>query len=267
MQPKIVNKRLCLAVSHMHGDHVLGIPGLLLSLGLSSRTRELMVLGPRGIRGFVRDVLRYIGAMTPYAILFHEVRDGSEGEFCGVKVRVALGRHTATNYAYRLDGREKPGRFHPERAMALGVPRGPLWKRLQNGFPVTVDDKIVEPKEVVEPSTRGASIGYSGDTRPSRKLVDLFRNVDVLISEATYLDEDRGRALENLHSTASEAARLAAEAGARHLILTHFSSRYKDPLVLLEEARRIFPRVYLAREGRRFLLTPEDLLSRDEPFY
>ena len=251
----------------MHGDHVLGIPGLLLSLGLSGRTRELVVLGPRGIRGFVKDVLKHIGAMTPYTILFHEVKDGAEGEFCGVKVRVALGRHTITNYAYRLDGREKPGKFHPERAMALGVPRGPLWKRLQDGFPVVVGDRIVEPNEVVEPPTKGASIGYSGDTRPSKKLVNLFRNVDILVSEATYLDADRGRALENLHSTASEAAMLAAEAGVKHLILTHFSSRYKDPSVLLDEAREIFPRVYLAREGRRFLLTPGDLLSRDEPFY
>ncbi len=263
---KYVNKGLCVLISHMHGDHVLGLPGLLLSLSLQGRTREVHLLGPRGIGGFVEEVLRRIRAGLTFDVEVREVRDGLELEACGARIRAALGRHGIPSYAYRMEFR-RPGKFHPERARELGVPMGPLWKALQGGSPVRVGDRIVRPEDVMDPVEVRVSIAYSGDTRPSRRLLELFRGVDLLIHEATFSERDRRRALEDMHSTAREAGRVAARAGARYLILTHFSNRYRDLEVLLNEARREFPRSYLAREGATFRLTPEGLFLGDQPLY
>lgn len=251
-------------ISHMHGDHVLGVPGLLLSLSLSGRTREVQLLGPRGLRGFVESALERMRAGLTFGLEFHEARDGLELSMCGATVRASLGRHSAPNYAYRVEFR-RPGKFHPERAEALGIPRGPLWKALQAGSPISVGGRLVRPEEVMDPVEVKVSIAYSGDTRPTAGLIDLFRGADILVHEATFSWAHRRKALENLHSTARDAARMAARAGVRYLVLTHFSNRYADAGVLLEEARRVFPSSYLAREGRTFSLAPEGLLLRDQP--
>ncbi|MGC8555751.1 MAG: ribonuclease Z [Conexivisphaera sp.] len=261
---KYVNKRMCVLASHMHGDHVLGIPGLLLSLSLQGRTREVHLLGPRGLRGFVLTALEYMRAGLTFGLEFHDVSDGFELDICGSRIRAALGRHTAPNYAYRLEFR-RPGKFHPERAEALGVPKGPMWKALQGGSPVNASGRIVRPEDVMDPVEVRTSVAYSGDTRPTRRLVRFFSGADLLIHEATFSEADRRRAVENLHSTAREAGRVAARAGVRFLILTHFSNRYSDAGILLREATKEFERTYLAREGRTFALTPEGLLLRDQP--
>jgi|GEM_PF-141004 len=261
---RYVNRKLCVLVSHMHGDHVLGIPGLLLSLSLSGRTKEVHLLGPRGLKGFVGAALDYMRAGLTFGLSFHDASDGMELELCGADVRAALGRHTAPNYAYRIDFR-KPGKFHPERAEALGVPKGSLWKALQGGSPVNANGRLVMPEDVMDPLELRTSIAYSGDTRPTHRLVELFRGADLLIHEATFSAGDRRRAVENLHSTAREAGRVARRAGVGYLVLTHFSNRYRDVDPLVEEAMKEFPRVYPAREGRTFVLTPEGLLLRDQP--
>ncbi|MGC9176903.1 MAG: ribonuclease Z [Conexivisphaera sp.] len=261
---RYVNRKLCILISHMHGDHVLGIPGLLLSLSLSGRTREVHLMGPRGLRGFLVTALDRMRAGLTFEVDFHDVRDGLELEICGATVRTALGRHTAPNYAYRLDFR-RPGKFHPERARALKVPVGPLWKTLQAGASVNVSGRTVRPEDVLDPLEVRTSIAYSGDTRPTRRLMELFRGADLLVHEATFSTRDRGRALENMHSTAKEAGRVAARAGVKHLVLTHFSNRYRDLDLLLREARKEFQNVHLAKEGRTFVLAPEGLLLRDQP--
>jgi len=251
----------------MHGDHVLGLPGLLLSLGLAGRTREVTVVGPRGVKGFIESTFRHLKAHPPYRIIVITARSGLSVEVCGVRITAKLGEHSVANYAYRIDGKSIPGKFHPEKAVALGVPRGPLWKALQSGRPVRIGDRVIRPEEVVEPPRKGPSIGYSGDTRPVGRLRKLFEGVDVLVFEATYLGRDKQKAVENKHSTAEEAARLAAESNARYLVLTHFSNRYRELDAFLDEAKEVFPNVYLAKEGRIFYLFPESFSFRDEPLY
>lgn len=262
---RVVNKKLYVLVSHLHGDHALGVPGLLLSLGLLGRKREVVLIGPRGLKSLVTNALRILDASLPYDLRFHRVKNGFCIDFASFSIRAVVGRHSSPNYAYRIDEHEKPGRFHPDKATELGVPRGPLWKKLQLGEPVVVDGRVVRPESVVDPPIKGVSVGYSGDTRPTKKLVDFFKGVDVLVFESTYASRDRDKALVNLHTTASEAAEIALRCRARYLILTHFSSRYSSLDEILEEARRIFPNTFLAKEGRLFSLSPQGLFLRDEP--
>ena len=262
---KVVNKKLYIPVSHLHGDHALGVPGLLLSLGLSGRRRDLTILGPRGLKSLVLRTLKLLDASLPYPLNLYDVKDGFQMDFSSFTIRAVLGRHSTPNYAYRIDEFSKPGKFHPDKAMKLGVPRGPLWKKLQLGIPVVVNDRVIRPEDVVDPPVRGLSLGYSGDTRPTSKIIRFFKNVDVLIFESTYAGRDRDKAVTNLHSTSIEAAEVARKCGARYLILTHFSSRYESVDKMLEEARSIFPNTFLAKEGRLFTLSLHGLVFRDEP--
>jgi ribonuclease Z len=157
--------------------------------------------------------------------------------------------HRLFALGYRVDERPRPGRFDVERARELGVPEGPLWGRLQAGDDVTLDDgRMIQSLEVLGPSRPGKSVAYCLDTRPCAASVELARGVDLLIHEATYTEELAAEAREYGHSTAAQAARTARDAGARRLLITHFSTRYPDPAVLLEEARAIFPETILAED-------------------
>jgi len=166
-------------------------------------------------------------------------------------VPYAVDHRGARALGYAVVEDERKGRFNPDHARELGIPEGPLWGRIHRGESVTLDDgRVIEPHVLVGPRRSGRSLAITGDTRPSDATIEAARGADLLVHEATFADEEAARAAETGHSTAREAARVAAAAGVRRLALTHFSARYsRDPGELLREAREQFDEVVLARDG------------------
>jgi len=235
-------------ITHLHGDHVLGLLGLIQTMSLLGRERPLHIYGPRGLGGFLEAVSRFISP-PEFPLIIHRVHRGVIHRGGDYRVEAVEAEHEGECWSYAIIEDPRPGRFHPERARRLGVPEGPLWKRLQRGEDITLSDgRVVKSRDVVDPPRRGRRIVYSGDTRPNRRLIELARGADVLIHEATFHDELRDRAIRDGHSTAREAAEAAAQAGVKLLVLTHISARYPDPKPLLEEARSIFPKVLVAED-------------------
>lgn len=240
-------------VTHLHGDHVLGLPGLLQTMALLDRKRKLEVYGPVGIRAFVEAIQKTVQFALSFPVEITEIEDADvvceEKEY---KVHAVPVDHVVLSLAYALIEKPRPGKFNPKRAKALGVPEGPLWARLQNGSTVKLSNgRVVKPEEVVGKPRQGRKIVYSGDTRPTRELVRLAENADILIHDATFDDQLKDRAAEDGHSTPSQAAETAKNAGAKRLILTHISARYEKTSLLLKQARKIFPRTQVAEDFLR----------------
>jgi ribonuclease Z len=237
-------------VTHLHGDHFNGLPGLLGTLGLEGRTRALVIAGPPRI-GEVLQYLQRAGSLGTGQLEVRIVEQsgaGNEIDLPGFEVQSRALFHRIETYGYRIALPERPGTLDVEKADAMGIPRGPLLGMLKAGRPVTLaDGRVVQPDELVGPKQRGQSMAYALDTMPCPAAVELGRDVDVLVHEATYehgraeLARDRG------HSTGVEAARIAAEAGAATLLLTHFSPSVAGEAVA-EEARTIHPRIVAAED-------------------
>ena len=181
----------------------------------------------------------------------HEVRAGEAVQREGCRLVPFATEHKIASVGWALVEDERPGKFHPERATALGVPFGPLYGELQRGRGVTLPDgRRVEPADVLDGARRGRRLVVTGDTRPCAATVEAARGADLLIHDSTFGDAEAPRALETLHSTAREAARVAREAGVARLLLTHLSTRYdRDTGTLLEQARPEFPGVEVASDG------------------
>lgn len=235
-------------LSHMHADHVAGLPGLFLTVSNAGRTEPMHIYGPAGTIEVITG-LRVIAPWLRYDMVIHELDDGDTFELpSGLRGTVAAGDHRMPVLAYRLDAPRSPG-FLPDRAEALGVPRR-LWSVLQRGEPVEVDGRTIEPGEVMTSPREGVSLGLVTDTRPTDGIRDLVRGVDLLVSEATYGDDaDLPKALEHKHMTYREAATQAREARARHLWLTHFGASMDDPHAFDANAREVFPNVELGHAG------------------
>ncbi|MBS7609392.1 ribonuclease Z [Candidatus Bathyarchaeota archaeon] len=247
-------------ITHLHGDHTLGLPGLIQTMDMVGRAKPLRIFGPPGIRGFIEFTVRSVGAKPSYGLQISETSTpGSILEAKEYIVRTALAEHGSFALAYALEEKQRPGRFYPEKARALGVPEGFLWGRLQRGHNVRLKDgKIVKPEEVLGPPRRGLKIVYSGDTRPSEAIIELSKEADLLIHDGTFEGSLSEKAREEGHSTALEAAEVALKAGVKRLVLTHISARYEDTKPLLEEARKIFPNSSIAEDFLRLRLKYED---------
>jgi ribonuclease Z len=254
------HRKMKVFVSHMHGDHVLGLPGLLQTMSLFDRNQKLEVYGPIGVKAFIKAIQRTVQFVLTFPIEIHEIE--AEGMVCDEKeyqVQAARTDHLIPSLAYALVEKPRPGRFSPETARALGIPEGPLWSKLQQGKEVrTSTGKIIKPKLVVGAPRPGRKIAYSGDTRPTESLVKVAENADLLIHEATLSDELLERAKEDGHSTPSQAAEIARKARVKRLILTHVSSRYKDTQQLLEQAQKIFPNVEMAEDFMKIDMSLSD---------
>ena len=240
-------------ITHLHGDHFNGLPGLLSTMGLDRRTRGLGLTGPQGIREYLNLLERLRVAFLTYPVELRQFNSLAEStvvyETAEYSVSALALDHRLFALGYRIDERPRLGRFNVEQARKLGVPEGPLWGRLQSGEDVRlVDDSVVRSSDVMGAERPGKSVAYCLDTRPCAMAVQLARNVDLLIHEATYTEEFASEAQQYGHSTAAQAARTARDAGARRLLITHFSTRFPDPTPLLEEARAIFPDTILAED-------------------
>ncbi|HEX8966951.1 MAG TPA: ribonuclease Z [Chloroflexota bacterium] len=229
-------------ISHVHGDHVTGLPGLLLSQGNSGRSEPVHIVGPPGL-GPVLDGLRAAAPYLPFEVHFRPLSSGDCFPLDDLTVSCVAAEHRVDCLAYRLDLPRLP-RFLAARAQALGVPRD-AWKRLQHGE--TIGD--VRPADVLGPPRRGLSVGLVVDTRPTGAIADLVTGVNLLVCEGTFgSDDDQPRAVETRHMTFREAALLARQAGAERLVLTHFSPAVVDPQAFAASARDIFPETVVGHD-------------------
>jgi ribonuclease Z len=235
-------------LTHLHGDHVLGTPGLIQSMTLQRREEQLDIYGPRGTHDFLQGVSNTLGG-PGFPVAVNELNEpGVIYKSKRFHIETCRATHRLEAWSYAVVESPRPGRFHPDKAKKLEVPEGVLWKRLQEGEDVEVDGVVVKSCDVCDAPRPGRRIVYTGDTKPSDSIVELARGADLLIHEATFGDELSERAEEDGHSTVSQAAGVAARAGVKRLILTHISSRYGDTKPLLETARKIFPNTDIAED-------------------
>ena len=237
--------------THYHADHMLGITGLLRTMGLQDRTAPVRLYGPRGASRILNLAVNLGIERNKFPVEIFELRPGDRISRGDYDIVVFETEHRADTVGYALAEHVRLGRFNPERALELGVPEGPLWGRLHKGETVTLDDgRTVAPSDLVGLPRPGRTLVYTGDTRPSLQVMEAARGADLLVHEATFGGDESERAKETGHSTASEAARVAADAGVRRLVLTHISPRYtRDAPELLAEAQAVFPETIIARDG------------------
>jgi ribonuclease Z len=237
--------------THYHADHLLGVTGLLRTLGLMDRTAPVTLYGPRGAERVLGAAISLGIERNKFPIEIREIRAGDRLTRPDYDIVVFETDHRADTVGFALAEHVRLGRFHPERARELGIPEGPLWGRLHHGEAITLDDgRVIRPEDLVGAPRQGRTVVYSGDTRPHLPLLEAARGADLLVHEATFGGDELERARETGHSTAAEAARVAVEAGVRRLVLTHISPRYgRDAAELLAEARAIFPETIIARDG------------------
>jgi ribonuclease Z len=233
-------------LTHYHADHYLGLPGMLKTFALRGRDLPITIYGPPGLRDLFGSLRRIFGRLTyPYELV--ELRPGDILARDGYVLGTFAVEHGVSAVGYALTEAERPGRFDVAVADALGVPPGPERGALQAGEVVTVGGSVVRPEQVLGPPRPGRKLVIAGDTAPSRSVTEAAAGADVLVHEATFLEEERERARETAHSTATDAATVALEAGVELLALTHLSNRYSGRDAA-REAREVFPETVVPRD-------------------
>ncbi|MDH3885362.1 MAG: ribonuclease Z [Desulfobacterales bacterium] len=242
------NKKMKIFVTHLHGDHCIGILGLLQTMTMQNRTESLEIYGPKGIDEFIAANIKVLNFGLSFPIMISIIDEGKVLDSKSYSMYACKANHSVTAYSYRFEEKDKPGRFNLEKAKELKIPEGHLWNKLQNGEKIEIDGNVIMPDQVLGEKRSGMKIGISGDTMPTEQLEKFFENCDYLVFDSTFLDEIKEKALETCHSTAKQAATLAKKAQVKNLILTHFSARYKDEIQHLEEAKQIHDSVITARD-------------------
>ncbi|MFY4775873.1 ribonuclease Z [Metabacillus sp. RGM 3146] len=242
-------------ITHMHGDHIYGLPGLLGSRSFQGGEEKLTLYGPKGLKEFVLVSLSASQTYLRYELEIVEVREGTILEDSQFTVEAFLLEHGLPNYGYRITEKDLPGPLLVDKLRQQGIGPGPQYKKLKLGETVMLEDgRVVDGKDYIGPSKKGRVVAVTGDTRLCPGIARLADNADLLIHEATFGMTDENLAYEYFHSTASEAARAALKANAKMLILTHISSRYQpaDTELLLSEARAIFKNSFMAEDLKQF---------------
>ncbi|MEM0120072.1 MAG: ribonuclease Z [Thermoprotei archaeon] len=218
-------------ISHMHGDHVLGLPGLIMTLSSNTNTNSLTVYGPQGIAKYLDSVFESTFFQPRFDLRVveleetHSPRPVHTGE--GFSVYAVSSQHIVPSFAYALVEDDRPGEFNVEKAVELGIPRGPLWGELQRGRSVQIDGRVITPDQVLGPKRRGRKIVYSGDTRPCDRVLELGRGSDIFIHEATFPDENLDDAKAGGHSTISEALSMIRRSDCRLGVVTNIGQRVR----------------------------------------
>lgn len=239
-------------LTHIHGDHVLGLPGLVQTWEFNDREDPLTVHVPAGAERPIDRLLSATGNEPSFPLDITEISPGEVAlraeEY---EVRAFETDHRGRSVGFTLVEDERKGRFDRERAEELGVPAGPMFSTLHEGEAVELDDgTVIHPEQVVGPARPGRHVVYTGDTRPTDTTVAAARDADLLVHEATFATDRRDRAVETGHSTARQAARIARRAGARRLALTHVSSRYAGDVQPLEdEAQVVYDEAFVPDDG------------------
>ena len=242
------NKKMKLFVTHMHGDHCVGILGLLQTMSMQNRTETLEIFGPNEIEEFIAVNIKVLNFKLSFPILITTIKEGRIFENEKFTINVCKANHSVTAFSYLVEEKDKPGRFNLDKANQLGIPEGKLWSNLQKGQEITINDIIIKPEQVLGKKRQGKKIGISGDTMPTRELEKFFENCDYLVFDSTFLEREREKARETCHSTAKQAATLGKNAKVKNLILTHFSARYKNEDGHLKEAKEVHDSVITAKD-------------------
>jgi ribonuclease Z len=233
--------------SHYHADHVLGLPGLLKTYDLRGREGGLELYGPSGLGDLLTIFAPIVGRLS-FPLHVRELGDGDEVQGDGFRLLAHSVDHRGPGVAWELSEDERPGQFDVDEARRLGVPEGPAFGELQRGGSVTAaDGSVVTPAAVVGPARRGRTLVFSGDTRPCASVRRAALGADLLVHEASFIAEDFARAKETRHSTAAEAAELAAASGVKLLALTHLGAR-AAPRLVKDEARGVFANTVVPRD-------------------
>lgn len=237
-------------ISHLHADHYLGIIGLLRTLALQGRSEEMHIYAPQGARATLAAAIGLGGERTPFPLEIRELEPGEGVDWEEFRIEAIPVRHGTSAVGYVLREHPRPGRFDVNTARALGVPEGPLFGRLHRGEVVEVDGRQIKPEDVVGEARSGRLVVYTGDTSPCEDVVREARGANLLIHDATFSEEEVGRARDTFHSTAKEAAEVGLKAGVERLLLTHLSARYSaTPAILEQEAQKVFSGACVAYDG------------------
>lgn len=238
-------------ITHLHGDHLFGLPGLLCSRSMAGNAQPLTIYGPKGIREFVETSLRLSGSWTDYPLTIEEVSEGLVVDDGLRRVTAFALNHPVECYGYRIEEHDKPGALDGQALIAQGVPSGPLFQRLKNGETVTLaDGRIIRGEDFLAPATPGKKLAIFGDTAPCPAALQLAQGVDMMVHEATLEYAMEEKANSRGHSSTHQAAQLARDAGVGRLVITHLSSRYdaEGSQQLLHECRTIFVQTTLAKD-------------------
>lgn len=245
-------------ISHFHGDHIFGLPGLLTSLQMAECNQEITIYGPHGIKRFVEFHKKFSNFTLSYPLKFVEIPDHRrEDEFTepGLVIKCRPLKHRTPSLGWALIEADRPGKFNPEAAVKLGIQAGPLYGQLQKGETIQLDDgRLIQPEFVVGKKRPGLHFVYCLDTAPCENSIRLAANADVLVHDGTFYSKNSKFAEVSGHSTVVQAAEVAAKAGVQKLILTHFSARImpNEYDTLLSEAQAVFPNVEMATDLKRF---------------
>jgi ribonuclease Z len=256
-------------ITHMHGDHIFGLPGLLASLGMAGSCQGIDLYGPDPLRDYLEGVLRTSSTRIGYPLASHRVREAATAgtvllDDDDLIVRCAPLTHRIPAYGYRVEQKPRPGRFDVQQARALGIPPGPIYAELKAGRSVTLEDgRIIHGEQLCGPARPGSTFVYCTDTVFCEAAVELARGADLLVHESTFAHGEAEMAFQRQHSTSTMAAQTAALAGVKTLALTHLSPRYVQgntvtPDDLLDEARAIFPNTLVAKDFLTLEVNPDE---------
>lgn len=238
-------------ITHLHGDHLFGLPGLLCSRSMQGHSLPLTLYGPKGLAEFVETALRLSGSWVDYPLTIVEVVPGLVFDEAGYRVTAWPLKHPVECYGYRIEQHDKVGSLNAAQLIADGVPPGPLFQRLKQGLTITLEDgRVIDGNRYLAPPTPGKKLAIFGDTAPCAEALELARGVDVMIHEVTLEQAMAEKANNRGHSSSQQTAKLARDADVGTLIATHFSSRYDTEgcQQLLKECREVFPSTILAED-------------------
>ena len=246
-------KLFAIFLSHLHGDHVTGLPGLLMTIMHQGREKPLRIFGPPGIREYINLNRKCLGFNPPYGL---EIRELTEGKFFsgpGFWMEAVAVDHRLHTLAFSLVEEPRPGRFFPEKAKNLGIPEGPLFGKLQRGETITLENgREITPSMVMSPPRKGRKFVYATDTRPCPQVVTFAHEADLLVHEGMFAQDMEEEANLKGHSTCAQAARIASEAKVKKLVITHISTRYQRTNEMLYEARSVFPKTVIGQDLMEF---------------
>ena len=253
---------MAIFISHIHADHLLGLPGLLLRFSLLGRVKPLKIYGPKELIEYVKVNQTTINLGTTFETTVYAIGPGVVFQEEDLTVAAFEVDHRGVALGYKITIQRPTGEFLPSRATELGVPKGPLWGKLASGESITLDDDTeIHPEDVTGPRPKPLTIVYSGDTRPCDSLKEAAENADILISEAMYTTEHADLAEERGHSTARAIAQIASDYNVNFLVLTHYSPRYFDGSDILQEGTAVFENTILARDLMRITLDKDGKCS------